>query len=179
MAQSKAPFRRRFHIGIDLGKEGAIVIQQHDLKSMTCIKMPVIGKEIDMNAIYEILTPFEGGNGMVVFEKIVPFGVKTAMFSLGLQAGAIEMACTALAIPFTKIPPQTWQKEMFTGIDQVTKKSATTKSGVSRDTKSMALIAVKRLFPNEKLVFGNKATVPHDGMVDAILLSEYAKRKFI
>ena len=175
MAAKKA-YQRRFHIGIDLGKQGAFAIQENNI--VVCHKMPLIGKEIDLNEIYTLLTPFEGGNGMVVFEKIVPFGVKTAMFSLGLQAGAIEMACVALAIPYTKVPPQTWQKEMFTGVDQLTKISTTTKSGVSRDTKSMALVAAKRLFPKQVLIFGNRATVPHDGLVDALLMSEYAKRKF-
>jgi len=175
--ESKYPLR--FHIGIDIGKEGAIVIQDINLKSIVCIKMPLIGKELDMLELYNALMPYEAGNGMVVFEKIIPFTAnKSAMFSLGHQAGAIEMVCVALAIPFTKVPPQTWQKEMFTGVDQATKKSATTKSGVSRDTKSMALVAAKRLFPNQQLKFGERTTVPHNGLVDALLMSEYAKRKY-
>jgi len=170
-------YSRRFHIAIDLGKEGAIVIKEKNVEDKL-IKMPKIGKEIDYNQIYSILSPYEGGNGMLVFEKIVPFGVKTAMFSLGYQAGAIEMACIALAIPYTIVAPQTWQKEMFGGVPSLTKKSATTKSGESRDTKAMALIAAKRLFPTTKLTFGERATVPHDGLVDALLMSEYAKRRF-
>lgn len=177
MEKKTQKYQRSFHIGIDLGKQGAIVIQDKH-KLIQKYKMPLIGKEIDLNEIYSILTPYEGGNGMLVFEKIVPFGVKTAMFSLGEQSGALEMACVALAIPYTKIPPQTWQKEMFTGVTVVNKKSATTKSGVSKDTKSMALIAAKRLFPQSSLKFGERTTVPHDGLVDALLLSEYAKRKF-
>jgi hypothetical protein len=40
----------------------------------------------------------------------------------------------------------------------------------------MALIAAKRLFPNQKLVFGDRATKPHDGLIDALLLAEYARR---
>lgn len=169
-------YPRSFHIGIDIGKEGAIVIQKSG--NIELHKMPKIGKEIDLDALYKLLEPYEGGNGMVVFEKIVPYGVKTAMFSLGHQAGALEMACVGLAIPFVKVPPQTWQKEMFTGVDHLTKKSTTTKSGESRDTKTMAAIAAKRMFPTIKLTFGEKATVPHEGLVDALLMSEYAKRRF-
>lgn len=170
-------YPKRFHIGIDIGKEGAIVIQEKNLEDKL-IKMPKIGKEIDYNQIYSILSPFEGGNGMVVFEKIIPYGAKSAMFVLGHQAGAIEMACIALAIPYTIVPPQTWQKEMLGGVTLLTKKSATTKSGISKDTKSMALIAAKRLFPKTKFTFGDRATIPHDGLVDALLMSEYAKRRF-
>lgn len=177
---NKTQYQRRFHIGIDIGKEGAIVIQEKD-KAITSMPMPLIVKELDYNGIYKILEPYEGGNGMVVFEKIVPYvGNKTSIFSMGMQAGAIEMACVALAIPYTKIPPQTWQKEMFIGVDNITKKSITTKSGESRDTKTMALIAAQRLFPGQLFNFPNqkKTTKPHNGLVDALLMSEFAKRKF-
>jgi hypothetical protein len=178
MTEPKKKYTRRFHIGIDIGKEGAIVIQEKD-KLTNIYKMPLIGKELDMLELYNILMPYEAGNGMVIFEKIVPFTAnKSAMYSLGHQAGAIEMVCVALAIPFTKVPPQTWQKEMFTGVDQATKKSTTTKSGVSRDTKSMALVAAKRLFPEATLKFGQRTTVPHNGLVDALLMSEYGRRKY-
>lgn len=176
----ESQYRRRFWIGIDIGKEGAIVIQEND-KPITSYAMPVLATELDYNRIYEILEPYEGGNGMVVFEKIVPYvGNKTSIFSMGMQAGAIEMTCVALAIPYTKIPPQTWQKEMFTGVSNMTKKSTTTKSGESRDTKTMALIAAQRLFPGHLFNFPNqkKTTKPHNGLVDALLMSEFAKRKF-
>ena len=61
---------------------------------------------------------------------------------------------------------------MFTGVEEIT---VTGKS--TRDTKAMALVAAKRLFPDAKLTFGDKATKPHDGLVDALLMSEYGKRK--
>lgn len=176
MAQ-KQQYLRRFHIGIDLGKEGAIVIQESG--NVQSHPMPLIGKELDMQALYKLFEPYEAGNGMIVFEKIVPFGPKMAMFSLGMQSGAVEMICVALAIPFTKVLSQAWQKEMFTGVGEMTKASKTTKSGTSRDTKSMATIAAKRLFPTVQLTFGNPNKKPHDGLVDALLMSEYAKRRFL
>jgi hypothetical protein len=115
-----------------------------------------------------------GGNPHVVFEKLgVIFGSsKVTAFSMGYQSGAIEMMAIALGIPYTKVPAKQWQKDMFQGIDVIKK---TGKS--SNDTKAMALIAAKRLFPNQKLTFGEKATKPHDGLVDALLMAEYAKRK--
>lgn len=182
MAQ-KQQYPRKFYIGIDLGKSGAIVIQESTkvLTGLTPIsthEMPLIGKELDLQALYELFEPYKKGDGIVIFEKIVPFGVKTAMFSLGMQSGAVEMMCVALSIPFVKVPPQTWQKEMFTGVDEMTKPSKTTKSGTSRDTKSMALVATKRLFPTMKLTFGDRAKKPDEGLVDALLMSEYAKRRF-
>lgn len=176
MGTEKQNYPRSFHIGIDLGKDGGIAIRNKG--TTTLIKMPKIGKELDLPEIAKILEPFEGGNGIVVFEKIVPYGVKTAMFSMGEQSGVIEMACVAFCIPYIKVPPQTWQKEMFTGVSEMTKASKTTKSGTSRDTKSMALVAAKRLFPTLDLTKGGRATKPDDGLVDALLMSEYAMRKY-
>ena len=46
------------------------------------------------------------------------------------------------------------------------------------DTKAMALVAAKRLFPKVNLMMTSKSTVPHDGLVDALLMAEYARRKF-
>jgi hypothetical protein len=65
---------------------------------------------------------------------------------------------------------------MFEGTSLVTKKSKSGKSTVT-DTKATALIVVKQLFPNLKLTFGDKATKPHDGLIDAVLMAEYAKRR--
>jgi hypothetical protein len=40
----------------------------------------------------------------------------------------------------------------------------------------MALMSIKRLFPDLKLTFGEKAKVPDDGLIDAVLIAEYARR---
>jgi len=164
----------RFTIGIDIGKNGAICIQEKD-KEISNIKMPMIKTELDYQSLYDILTPYEGGNGLVIFEKLgVIFGTsKQTAFSMGHQAGAVEMACIALSIPFIKVPPKQWQKEMFIGVAEIKKSSKNT-----RDTKAMALIAAKRLFPKLKLTFGSVAKVPHDGLVDALLMSQYGITKY-
>ncbi len=65
---------------------------------------------------------------------------------------------------------------MFQGVDQITKPSKTAGAKPIRDTKAMALVAVKRLFPDLKLTFGERATKPHDGLIDAVLIAEYARR---
>ena len=169
----------RFTIGIDIGKQGAICIQERD-KPMVTHKMPMIKTELDYLALYQLLEPYEGGNGRVIFERLgVIFGSsKQVAWSMGHQSGAVEMACVALSIPFIKIPAKEWQKAMFTGVDEITKTAnKLSKTGKPvRDTKAMALVAVKRIFPTLKLTFGDRATVPDDGLIDAVLMSEYAKR---
>src|ERR1019366_4263591 len=108
----------------------------------------------------------------IVFEKLgVIFGSsKQTAFSMGAQSGAIEMACICQNIPYTKVRAVDWQKAMFTGLDLITKPSKTAGAKPVRDTKAMALVAVKRIFPELKLTFGDRATVPHDGLIDAVLM---------
>lgn len=175
--------KKDFYIAIDIGKFGAIHIidKTHVNPGETWSrKMPMIGDEIDYHELNRLLEPYANGNGIVVFEKLgAIFGSsKATAFSMGHQAGAVEMVCVAHSIPYTKILAKEWQKEMFTGVDSVMKKSTLSKKGETRDTKAMALIAVKRLFPGLKLTFGEKATKPHDGLIDAVLMAEYAIRKF-
>jgi hypothetical protein len=166
---------RDFNIGIDIGKHGAIVVlpKKPFTNSILPIKMPLIGDQLDYHEVYRLLKSYENTDCHVIFEKLgVIFGTgKSTAFSMGHQSGAIEMACVALNLPYTKVPAKQWQKEMFQGVEEILKKGKS-----SRDTKAMALIAAKRLFPDFKLTFG-RATVPHDGAVDALLMAEYCKRK--
>lgn len=163
------------YIGIDIGKAGAIsVIQPSGIIINT--KMPMIKDEIDYSTLYHHLrkyTPYSGHDCHVVFEKLgVIFGTsKSTAFSMGHQSGSIEMACIASELPYTKVRAVDWQKEMFKGIPEILKANST-----KRDTKAMALMAIKRIFPTIKLTFGDKATKPHDGLVDAVLMAEYARR---
>lgn len=170
--------KKDFYIGIDIGISGAISIEKEG--KLTTHKMPLIAKEIDYHEIHRLLLPYKGGNGIVVFEKLGQIfnSTKATAFSMGYQAGAIEMVCIARSIPYTKVTAKDWQKEMFTGVDAIMKKSTLSKSGETRDTKGMALIAIKRLFPDLKLTFGDRASKPHDGLIDSVLMVEYAKRKY-
>lgn len=169
-------------IAIDIGKKGAIVIRRPGYAQDSFFEMPMVKNELDYDKLYSILsvcTPSpKDAETIVVFEKLgVIFGTsKSTAFSMGHQAGAVEMACIALDIPYHKVPAKAWQKEMFANTSIVTKKSKSGKSTVT-DTKATALIVAKQLFPNQKLTFGDKATKPHDGLVDALLMAEYAKRK--
>lgn len=172
---------KKVYVGIDIGKDGAIAILYEDGKIET-YPMPKIKTELDLPRIAQTLVPSIDVddpplNLHVVFEKLgVIFGSsKQTAFSMGQQSGAVEMACVCQMIPYTKVRAVDWQKAMFQGVDEIIKPSKTGKKNV-RDTKAMALMAIKRIFPDLKLTFGEKATKPHDGLIDAVLMAEYARR---
>ena len=163
-------------VGVDLGLHGAISdlcsASGNELNIQT---MPLIGGQLDKARLYDIIADFKNTNCHIVFEKLgVIFGTsKATAFSMGMQCGILEAYCIALNLPYSCIPPKLWQKEMLVGVDEIKKVGKT-----SRDTKSMATIAVKRLFPGVKLTIGDRATKVHDGVVDSILLAAYCKNHY-
>jgi hypothetical protein len=163
----------KIYIGIDIGKSGAIAVFSGN--NIVTYEMPKISNELDYHALNKLLRQFcsNSKKPYVVFEKLgVIFGSgKSTAFSMGHQSGAVEMSCVANDIPYTKVRAVDWQKQMFQGVQEITKTGSSKK-----DTKAMALVAIKRIFPDLKLTFGTRATKPHDGLVDAVLMAEYARR---
>lgn len=167
----------KVYIGVDIGKQGGIAVISNE--GVQTFQMPKIKTELDYHALANMFEGFANkyDDMHISFEKLgVIFGSsKQTAFSMGEQSGCIEMLCLCSSTPYTKVRAVDWQKEMFIGLDQITKPSKTGKP--VRDTKAMALMGIKRLYPTLKLTFGDRATVPHDGLIDAVLLAAYAKRK--
>ena len=139
------------------------------------VALPMIKDQVDWHELNAILEPYQMFNGMVVYEKLgVIFGTsKKTAFSMGEQYGAVRQCCISNNIRYTEVPAKKWQAEMFEGQVNIQKAGKT-----SRDTKAMALVAAKRLFPTVNLLMTKASSVPHDGLVDALLMAEYARRKF-
>jgi hypothetical protein len=160
------------YLGIDIGISGAIAVI--DDKNIFTYKMPLVAKQLDTNELYKIIASFKTThkNLHICFEKLgLIFGSsKKTAFSMGYQMGVIEALCVGQKISYTAVRAVDWQKEMFKHTTVITKPGKT-----SRDTKAMALVTIKKLFPDLTLTF-NKEVKPNDGLVDAVLIAEYAKR---
>lgn len=158
---------------IDVGKDGAIVILENKdiiLKLVT----PTIGNQIDLSEIRNILSAYRGNDIHVVVEDVhAIFGASAkATFNFGWSLGILEGVLSGIGIAYTKVAPKVWQKEMWQGVPTIYKAGKKTV-----DTKATSLLAAKRLFPNEDLRKSYRATLPHDGIVDALLMAEYCRRK--
>jgi len=177
----------RYCIGCDIGKNGAIVIQ--DLESGNIVKsvMPVIGNnnnQFDTHELVKILESFKGTDCMVVFEDLrAIFGSGAgATFTFGFIAGATEAIIISLGLPYRKVNAKIWQKMAFAGVPEIRKPNTKDKNGKEIkgkiDTKAMALVAAKRLYPNVDLRPTERSKNPHDGIVDALLMSWYCKQVY-
>lgn len=163
----------KIRAAFDVGKDGAFVVFR-DEKPIEKTVMPTIGNQIDLTSIRNILRKYDCENIHVVIEDVhAIFGASAkSTFNFGWSLGILEGMLAGTGIPYTKVAPKTWQKEMWQGIAPVYKSARTI------DTKATSLIAAKRLFPNEDLRRSERAILPHDGIVDALLMAEYCRRKF-
>lgn len=94
-----------------------------------------------------------------------------SMFSTGLGYGIFQGLLTGLGMKYTTVHPKTWQKEFGIG----TKHNEI--GGVILNTKEQALLVCEELFPDVNLMASERSTVPHKGIVDALLIAMYGKRQ--
>lgn len=86
----------------------------------------------------------------------------TSMFNFGKASGYIEGVLSACGIGFQLIQPQKWKKE-FTLIGK---------------DKGASIAVCKRLFPGVNLKRTDKCRTDSDGMAEALLMAEYARRNW-
>lgn len=166
---------KKIAVGIDPGKDGAIAMV-YPSGEVTLEKFPMIGGVSGEYDIPKMLERFEidNQNIHVVLEDVKalqkPFN--SGNWSLSRGKTIIEVALIANKIPFTMVHSKTWQKETMLGVPILKKPNGT------KDTKSMALIAAKRIFPEQTFLRTARTTTPDEGYVDAILMAEYCRRKY-
>ena len=166
------------YIGIDPGKDGAVIILSGNGQLLEKRIIPKIKNEVDESELAQIIRDI-GQESIVVIEDVhAIFGSGAgATFSFGDICGFVRGLLVGYRIPFVKVQPKKWQSVMFEGVPEIIKPMKEGQKRKVRDTKAMALIAAKRLFPDVDLRMSERAKNPHDGIVDALLMAEYARRK--
>jgi len=164
-------------IGIDNGVSGSLAaISSHNGAFIDAITMPCkyIGKlnVIDGAKVVSWIKAISSCKVQCVAIEACPDHARKAsiMRSMGISFG-ILFGAISTGMPYVKIvavrsgtPKDSWQKFMLPDC----------KSG---DTKPRALELAKRLWPDETFLATERSKVPHDGIVDAALLAEYARIK--
>lgn len=167
-------------IGIDPGKTGAIAIKNKLDGTFKVVPIPVLGKEVDLVSLslfFKLLT-IKCMNVKCAMEDVhaIYGSAAGSTFEFGYVNGVIEAMLVANDIPYTKVQPKKWQKEMWEGIPEQRKASKTGKTHPV-DTKAMSLLAANRLFPGKDFRRTDRAKVQDNNFVDAALICEYCDRK--
>lgn len=175
----------KYHIGIDVGKKGGIVVLDSTGIIHGMFMIPLIGKEVDLNRLDAIFVVHKALGCHCVIEdvhSIFGAGAKSN-FQFGRVLGMLESLLVAHKIPYTKVQPKKWQAEMWEGVSPILINTGkhVVKTGAIKyktDTKATSLLVAKRLFPTASFLATERSSVPHDGIVDAALMAEYSRRKF-
>lgn len=145
-------------IGIDVGKKGgyAVIYDSDEYQTFVWDDKDFIEKMWD-------IAQTTAANERIVccVEKVgaMPHQGVTSSFNFGKSAGFIEGVLEALGIPYQLIAPQRWKKEFTLNSE-----------------KQKSIEVCERLFPNVNLLPTEKCRVKSDGMAEALLMAEYARR---
>lgn len=151
-------------VGIDPGKKGGICIM--DL-SGEVIFLEAMGENI--KCFSDTMKEFKHRDAITFLEKGQVMGVGegvVGMFNYGHHCGSLEGVLTSLDMKYELITPQAWCKVMHEGVRPMP------------NVKAKSKIVVQELFPDIDLKRTPRCTTIHDGMMDALLITEYGRRKW-
>lgn len=155
------------YIGIDPGSKGYITIlgEGGDISFFSIADNTVL-------QVSDFLAFFKGKEVHCVMEEVhAIFGSSAkATFAFGEIFGLLKGLLIANEIPYTLVPPKTWQKEIWTHSDEE-------KDGNKINTKKTSINAAQRLYPRLDLKRTPACKNIDDNKVDSLLIATYAKRK--
>lgn len=152
-------------IGCDPGLNGGLAVINSESKSYLAVPMPVAGKDIDAQAVYQWIFLHTGAEAAVVYLENVhamPKNGSIAGFKLGEAKGIIEGVVGALGLPLRQVASQTWKASILKGTDK---------------SKQAAIDFTRRAYPGVNLNPHNTKKA-HDGMADAMCIAEYGLRDY-
>lgn len=150
----------KVYCGFDPGKDGALAILGYRDDP---VLVPFSEEEYAAWLCRLSLLTRNGIDGSVfcVVEHVgaMPGQGVTSCFSFGQNFGFILGLLTANCIPYELVRPQRWKKEFSCTSD-----------------KNTSIEVARRLFPGVDLRRTPQCRKPHDGVSEALLMAEYAKR---
>lgn len=142
------------YIGIDPGKKGGFALIRED---GSLIVRPWSEQDFISDMRYAA-----AGSCVACLEHVgaMPGQGVTSMFTFGQSFGFIQGVLAACQISFELVRPQKWKKEF----------------SVTGD-KNSSIAVCKRLFPSAPLLPTERCRRESDGMAEALLMAEYARRR--
>lgn len=156
-------------IGIDNGLSGALVAMSPHPKigPIESLVMPTIdlkkGRMVDIEAVLAFLDKFLHQDPIVILER--PGGSKSARAGIVMQDtyASIRTLLIIKRIKWASITPQKWQNFLLS------------KERGSGESKLYAAAKAKELWPNHNFLATPRSKKPHEGILDAALIAEYAR----
>lgn len=143
------------YIGIDPGKKGAMAVIFGGMDE-------IVIEPFDEQKYVNALRNLSGHGVKACLEHVgaMPGQGVTSMFHFGENFGYIRGLLEANEIPYELVRPQKWKKEF----------------SVTKD-KNSSVEVCKRLFPGVDLRRSDQCRKDDDGLAEALLMAEYARRR--
>lgn len=163
---------RTLYIGIDIGMDGGIAFLSQS--SLLTTPMPTIkkgkGRDLNLEELAQIVSSANVPTTFVCIEDLgAHFKSSQALRSMAMGYQTFKVMADIFRIPHEFVRAIDWQRKFWTRPKLA--------KGQKFDTKAAALIAAKRIFPTHDFRKSARCSVPHDGMIDAALIAEYARRE--
>lgn len=149
---------KKHYLGVDPGKNGGLCVLHSDGIPITWERMPD-GKARIADWVIREHRKYPRITLVTELAQVFPKQGLVSAFRYGMHFGTFEDAAIYLGIPYVEVRPHVWKKAM--GL-------------TSRKRDSIA--ACRRLFPAVDLVPLGCRT-EHDGIAEALLIAEWARRK--
>lgn len=150
------------YIGIDPGSRSGAYAALNDKGERWTVPWDNDSFALSMKAI-TTLRDRDGEDLMAIVEKVgaMPKQGISSTWVFAENFGYIQGVLHALKIPFQLVPPRVWKKEF---------------SLTSEKAKSIEVC--HRLFPDVSLKRTEKSRIDDSNLAEALLMAEYARRKF-
>ena len=154
-------------LGIDPGKtSGAICLMDQSGLVIDCRVMP------ETSMLCDLLESWTCDHGKIkaFIEKAqtMPGQGGVSTFRYGQHYGSLEGVLICLNISHQAVHPATWTKVMHAGCSK--------KEKGRKAAKARSLEAARRIWPRKSFIATERSRVPHDGIIDAMLIAEYGRR---
>lgn len=146
-----------YFIGIDPGKSGAIAAIDD---RGTVAHTSVFSEEGYRSFLKRISHSKHETFAILEHVGAMPKQGVSSTFAFGMNFGFIQGLLAAFGIPFELVRPQKWKREFSCSSD-----------------KNVSVDVARRLFPDANLMRTPKCSKPHDGIAEALLMAEYARRR--
>jgi len=159
------------YLGIDNGISGGLAALSATPGAGIIGMSPMIiqktrkGNEIDIQQVWSWILRTVPTLGVVTVIIEEPGGSKSACAAASMAASfaALRTMCELKGVRYIRVTPQKWQKAML--------------NCETGQTKPAALTLVRSLWPGETWLPTERCKKPDEGMIDAALIAEYARRE--
>lgn len=148
-------------VGIDPGKSGGVAFIYTDSKGDVVAHSYVYDDMVFIDKMRDIKDMSTRVSVCVEKVNAMPKQGVVSVFTFGKSLGFIEGVLKAFNLPYQLVPPTKWRSEFSLTGD-----------------KSQSITVCQKLFPDVNLMATMRCRKPHDGMAEALLMAEYARRRF-